>query len=109
MRKYELLFFSDINDAVFQKAKDKVKSVIDAHKGEVYDEKDYEVRTLAYDVNDMRQGHYYLYRFTLDQAHLAAMERELKLDDSVTRFVIVNITEVEEKLAKQEAKKQKKG
>lgn len=89
MKLYEILFFSENNDAVFMRAKDKVKASLDAHKCTIEKEEDFGVKELAYDIGKIRDGHYYFYHFRAEPKAIAAIEHELKLDSNILRSMII--------------------
>ncbi|MEK6796617.1 MAG: 30S ribosomal protein S6 [Spirochaetota bacterium] len=89
MKLYEILFFSENNDAVFLRAKDKVKASLDAHGCVIEKEEDFGVKELAYDIGKVRDGHYYFYHFKAEPKVISGIESELKHDANILRSMII--------------------
>jgi len=63
-------------------------------------------RRLAYQINDHRDAFYVLYRFIARAEAIIEIEREIKLDESVIRYLVVRydeMTEHEERAPRQQA------
>ncbi len=97
MREYEILFVTEINDSLHQKAKEHVKSILQNYNAEIFDESDYGIYTLSYPIRKVNQGKYYFYHFKCDGKSLADIEKELRYELSILRFIIVRLDEIIEK------------
>lgn len=104
MREYEILFVTEINDALHQKAKDHIKTILQNYKAEIFHESDYGIHNLSYPIRKVEQGKFYYYHFKCDGNNLATIERELRYELSILRFIIVRLDEIIQK----ESKKKKK-
>lgn len=102
MREYEILFVTEINDSLHQKAKEHVKSILQNYNAEIFDETDYGIYTLSYPIRKVSQGKYYFYHFKCDGKNLADIEKELRYELSILRFIIVRLDEI---IDKKEGKK----
>ncbi len=63
-------------------------------------------RRLAYQINDHRDAFYVLYRFIARGESVTEIEREIKLDESIIRYLVVRydeMTEHEERAPRQQA------
>lgn len=63
-------------------------------------------RRLAYPINDHRDAFYVLYRFIARAEAIIEIEREMKLDDNIIRYLVVRydeLTEHEERPPRQQA------
>ncbi|MBI4978871.1 MAG: 30S ribosomal protein S6 [Spirochaetes bacterium] len=89
MRKYEILFFSENNDAVFTRARDKVKAVLESHQCTIDKEEDFGVKELTYDIGRINEGHYFFYNFSSLPAAIKEIEHEIRLDSTILRSMIV--------------------
>lgn len=105
MREYEILFITEINDSLHQKAKEYVKEILQNYKSEIFNESDYGIHNLSYPIHKINQGRYYFYHFKCDGDKLAAIEKELRYELSILRFIIVRLDEV---VQNQENKKEPK-
>ena len=102
MREYEILFVTEINDSLHEKAKEHVKSILQNYNAEIFDESEYGIYTLSYPIRKVNQGKYYYYHFRCDGKSLSAIEKELRYELSILRFIIVRLDEI---IEKQDSKK----
>ena len=108
MKEYEILFVTEINDALYEKAKEHVKSILQNYNAEIFDEFEYGIYTLSYPIRKVNQGKYYYYHFRCDGKNLAAIEKELRYELSILRFIIVKLDEIIEKKDSKKAIRRKK-
>lgn len=108
MREYEILFVTEINDSLHQKAKEHVKSILQNYNAEIFDENDYGVYTLSYPIRKVSQGKYYFYHFRCDGKNLANIEKELRYELSILRFIIVRLDEIVEKDGKKAERRKRR-
>lgn len=102
MREYEILFITELNDALHHAAKEKVKEILLANKAEVFHEEDFGMHTLAYPISKVSQGKFFFYHFKCDGSLIASIEKEIRYESSVLRFIIVTLEEVLHKKAPKE-------
>ena len=108
MREYESLFVTEINDSLHEKAKEHVKSILQNYNAEIFDESEYGIYTLSYPIRKVNQGKYYYYHFRCDGKSLSAIEKELRYELSILRFIIVRLDEIIEKQDSKKAIRRKK-
>lgn len=108
MREYEILFVTEINDSLHEKAKEHVKSILQNYNAEIFDESEYGIYTLSYPIRKVNQGKYYYYHFRCDGKSLSAIEKELRYELSILRFIIVRLDEIIEKQDSKKAIRRKK-
>ena len=108
MREYEILFVTEINDSLHEKAKGHVKSILQNYNAEIFDESEYGIYTLSYPIRKVNQGKYYYYHFRCDGKSLSAIEKELRYELSILRFIIVRLDEIIEKQDSKKAIRRKK-
>lgn len=108
MREYEILFVTEINDSLYEKAKEHVKSILQNYNAEIFDESEYGIYTLSYPIRKVNQGKYYYYHFRCDGKSLSAIEKELRYELSILRFIIVRLDEIIEKQDSKKAIRRKK-
>ena len=108
MREYEILFVTEINDSLHEKAKEHVKSILQNYNAEIFDESEYGIYTLSYPIRKVNQGKYYYYHFRFDGKSLSAIEKELRYELSILRFIIVRLDEIIEKQDSKKAIRRKK-
>ena len=108
MREYEILFVTEINDSLHEKAKEHVKSILQNYNAEIFEESEYGIYTLSYPIRKVNQGKYYYYHFRCDGKSLSAIEKELRYELSILRFIIVRFDEIIEKQDSKKAIRRKK-
>ena len=106
MREYEILFITELNDALHHTAKEKIKEILLANKSEIFYEEDYGLHTLAYPVSKISQGRFFFYHFRCDGDLITTIEKEIRYESSVLRFIIVRLEEVLNKQAQEEVKEE---
>jgi small subunit ribosomal protein S6 len=91
VRDYELMYIvrPDVDEDGLRAAVDSVRSLIEAQGGEVSKTTMWGKRRLAYEVKHLRDGHYVIVEMHLDGAKVAAVERALRIHDSVFRHLLV--------------------
>jgi len=94
MRDYELTFIVRIlpSDEEVNQAIDQVISFIELDGNGVVksvDRKTFGRRRLAYEIDGQREGHYVLIKAAIEPTHIIEMETELKLFESVLRYLLV--------------------
>ena len=91
MRAYEGLFLVDDGRAAdnFQEVADHIKGLIERNSGSVASLEKWDSRRLAYEIAGKRRGTYILAKFNADPAQIAALERDCKISNTVTRAMIL--------------------
>ena len=94
MKKYEALFIlnPEISDEEAQGIISRLKSIIEGQKGEVLKVEDWGKRRLAYKIQKHSKGHYFLMHFNGNSGLTSEIERFLRFNESVMRFIIVKAT-----------------
>ncbi len=108
MREYEILVISEIADALHSEARAKTKSILESYKAEIFEDKDFGIHDLSYPIKKVKQGKYFFYHFRLeDSSSIVTIERDLRYEESVLRFIIVRLDEVQKKIDKSNIKREK--
>jgi small subunit ribosomal protein S6 len=102
MREYEILVVTEINDALHQSAKEKVKEILANYKAEVFHEEDFGIHSLAYPISRVSQGKFFFYHFKGEGDSIVQIEKELRYETNILRFIIVRLEEVLDKRVKEE-------
>jgi small subunit ribosomal protein S6 len=88
---YETTFVTrvDLSDDGLKTLKDRMTAIVKAYKGEVVQEEDWGKRKFAYPINKETRGHYTYFAYTATGDVVAEIERNLRLHESVVRFMTI--------------------
>ena len=106
---YELttIIDSNIPDNEHEKIIGKIKELITKHQGEITSENNLGRRKLSYPIEKLLKGVFICLEFNLEPKSLKAIEKELKLDKTIIRYLIVKKPENVKLLNSEEIKKDK--
>lgn len=90
MNRYEavLIFRPDMAEAERTELFDRFKGIIE-EDGEVTNVDDWGKRRLAYEINYIKEGYYYIVEFNSNPDHIREFERRLRLSDFVIRYMVI--------------------
>jgi small subunit ribosomal protein S6 len=93
MRKYETFFIidPDLPDETVAVAEDKIRAVVTSNKGEVITYVSWGKKKLAYPVKKRTRGHYILMEYSGGPELVAELERNMRLDERVLKFITVKL------------------
>lgn len=93
MRKYETFFIvdPDLPDEVNTVIDDKVKNVVDANGGSILTYTPWGKKKLAYPVKKRTRGHYVLMEYTGGPDLVAELERNMRMDERILKFITVKL------------------
>lgn len=91
MRRYETVFIVpfDLTDDDINVLIERYKSIITNHKGLVVKVEKWGKRKLAYEIRKQNKGFYILVDFAGASAVVTELERNLKIDDKILKFMSV--------------------
>ena len=90
MRKYEgvFIFKPNLEDEVRNQAFDRIKAAIESN-GTITEINEWGNRKLAYEINYIKEGYYYVVNFETKTDRVIEIERKLRINDAVIRYMIV--------------------
>lgn len=93
--EYEIVFIirPDIDDADTISAIERVEATLAETKGHLLERDDWGKRKLAYLIGKHTKGHYVLLHVLSDPASILEIERKMRLDDRVIRFLTSKLAE----------------
>lgn len=93
MRKYETFFIidPDLPDEVVTVAEDKIRAIVASNTGQVLTYVSWGKKKLAYPVKKRSRGHYILMEYSGGPELVAELERNLRLDERVLKFITVKV------------------
>src|SRR5258708_23389507 len=101
MALYETVFIArqDIAATQVEALTDSFAAVIAEGKGEVKKREYWGLRTLAFRIKKNRKGHYVLFNLDAPPAAVSEMERNMRINDDILRFLTVRVDALEERPA----------
>ena len=93
IRKYETIYIvkPDLAEEDLKALTDKVQDVIAGNNGELKRLEDWGIRKLAYAIKKSPRGRYVYLRYDGVETLVAELERRLRLDDRILRYLTVKI------------------
>ena len=90
MNNYEavLIFKPDMSEQDRTTLFERFKATIEEN-GEVTSVDDWGKRRLAYEINYIREGYYYIVDFKSEPDHIREFERRLRLSDFIIRYMVI--------------------
>ena len=91
MQNYELVVIYGVEQVPKLEAShvDTVAESLSSHGADIDSVNSWGRRKFAYPIQKQREGHYALFRFSIDPEGIADLERSLQILEHVTRFMIV--------------------
>ena len=74
----------------------KVEGIIQAHKGQVGNFEDWGTRRLSYEIQKENRGRYLYFAYTGNTETVAELERNFRINESVMRYLSVNLAKEED-------------
>ncbi len=98
MPLYENVFIArqDISGAQAEALADSFTQLIAEQGGEVKKRENWGLRNLAYRMNKNRKGHYVLFNIDAPAAAIAELERTMRINEDVLRYMTVRVDQLEE-------------
>lgn len=90
MRKYEgvLVFKPELEESERNQAFDRIKETIESN-GNILEISDWGKRKLAYEINYIKEGYYYIINFEANPELITEIERKCKISDAIIRYMFV--------------------
>lgn len=98
MPLYENVFIArqDISGAQVDALADQLTQLISEQGGEVKKRENWGLRNLAYRMNKNRKGHYVLFNIDAPAPAIAELERTMRINEDVLRYLTIRVDELEE-------------
>lgn len=95
MNKYEITFIvkSDMEEAEIKKTAEAMKKVLTDKNAKILEEKVMGQRELAYEINKMKTGYYFLYVVEADSDTVKEFNRVSGINENLLRHLIVKVEE----------------
>ncbi len=90
MKKYEgvFVFKPELEDEERNQVFNRIKETIESN-GKVLEVADWGKRKLAYEINYIKEGYYYIVDFEATPESITEIERRSKITDAIIRYMVV--------------------
>ena len=107
-RTYEVMYIVDPDTAAdkIKKLNDAVGKLIKKEGGEVVRMDDVGLKPLAYTIQKKTEGHYVLFEINGSGQEIAELERRMRVNDMIMRYITVRVDEDRKKADKVRAKRE---
>lgn len=109
-RVYEVMYIADPatdSDTIKSLNKD-IEELIESQGGKVVSTDDMGKRQLAYKIKQFTEGYYFLFEIEGSGSEIAELERRMRVNDKIFRYLTVRVDEERKTAAKIEAKREKR-
>lgn len=109
-RVYEVMYIGtpDAADADITKLNDGIEKMIKKEGGSVVKTEVMGRRKLAYSINKKTEGHYVLFEIEGSGQEIAELERRMRVNDTIMRYLTVRVDEDRKAAEKNRAKREKR-
>lgn len=89
-----IIIRQEVSSADVDKIVDDLKKIIEEHKGKVVKTEYWGLRSLAYEIENNKKGHYYFMGIEANKPLLDEIDRKIKLSESIIRSSLVKVKEI---------------
>lgn len=107
-RVYEMMYIaapSTANDDI-EKLNDALGQIVETEGGSIVKVEDMGVRKLAYKINKLSEGRYVLFEIEGSGREIAELERRMRVNDAIIRYITVRVDEDRKKSEKIRSKRE---
>lgn len=108
MRTYEVMYIVDpeTDGERIEKLNDAVGKLIEKEGGEIVRMDDIGLKALAYPIQKKEEGHYVLFEINGSGQEIAELERRMRVNDMILRYITVRVDEDRKKADKIRTKRE---
>ena len=98
MPLYETVFISrqDLSPAQNEALTEQFTQVVNDNGGKIAKTESWGLRNMAYKIRKNKKGHYTLFQMDAPAAAMQEMERQMRLNEDILRYLTIKIDEIEE-------------
>lgn len=107
MSEYETIYIlkPDLPPARTEKISEKIQKILNESKAQVLNQKDWGKRKLAFPIGSFTYGHYVYFNYSGNGSFITDLERTLKYEEEVIRYLTIKIASEEKAKQKDKVKK----
>ena len=93
MNKYELMFIvrSDMEEAEIKSTAENMKKILSDNKATIVEEKVMGQKELAYEINKMKTGYYFLYVVEASSEAIDEFTRVAGINENILRYLTIKV------------------
>ena len=109
-RTYEVMFIvdTDVSDDEITRLNDNLQQIVTDQGGTITKNENMGRRKLAYPIGRKTEGHYVLFEIDGSGREIAELERRMRVNDQVIRYITVRVDEDRRRAEKFKAKRSRK-
>jgi small subunit ribosomal protein S6 len=109
-RVYEVMYIADptTDGDTIKGMNEEITALIENAGGTIVNTDDMGLRQLAYKIKQFTQGYYFLFEIEGSGREIAELERRMRVNDKIFRYLTVRVDEERKTAAKIEAKREKR-
>lgn len=109
-RVYEVMYIADptSDDDAIRSINEEIEGLVEGNGGKIVKTDDMGLRQLAYKIKQFTQGYYYLFEIEGSGGEIAELERRMRVNDRIVRYITVRVDEERKTAEKIEAKREKR-
>lgn len=109
-RVYEVMYIADptTDGDVLQQLSNEIGQLIESEGGSVVKNEDMGKRELAYRIRNFNEGFYHLFEIAGSGREIAELERRMRVNDKIIRYLTVRVDEERKTAEKIDAKRAKR-
>ncbi|MFZ0729694.1 MAG: 30S ribosomal protein S6 [Methylovirgula sp.] len=98
MALYEHVYLTrqDVSAQQVEALSEQFKTILEQHGGKIEKTEYWGVKSLAYRINKNRKAHFTLFNLDAPASAVAEMERQMRINEDVLRFLTVRVEELEQ-------------
>ncbi|QVK18225.1 30S ribosomal protein S6 [Mycoplasmatota bacterium] len=91
MRKYEIMFIirPNLDDESRKQVIENFTNILTERKAEIVKVDNWGLKTLAYEINDLRKGHYVVMQVNAPLEAVNEFERLARISEDIIRYIII--------------------
>lgn len=92
MRKYEIMFIvrPNLDDEQRKQVIENFTNILVEQKAEIIKNDNWGLKTLAYEINDLRKGHYVVLEINAPIEAINEFDRLARISEDIIRYIIIN-------------------
>ncbi len=94
-KEYEMMMIisPQLNQDEADDLNQKMLAIVTDNGGEVIKTDDWGKKILAYPINKVKEGYYFVDFFTLESASVKLVKKQMNINENIIRYIIINLSD----------------